>query len=257
MSMPRAVLVSLALLLSACSGLGAPSPTLDGAWLLHEGTSGGAPLDLGRADVTLEVNGHEVSGRSGCNLYSGTLSVDATGGVSFGRLGGTEMGCDRDVMDLEAAYLAALATMGRASQSSGVLTLTGKNDRLVFRRVAAESAAPFVATSWRLESVVEGEVASSVVAGADAATLVFDEDGRWQASTGCRTVTGRYDGTMPALTLMLDPYDTFGCSPAAMEQQDELVLGILDGEVRATIDGRQLTLAGRDDRALVYREAPR
>ena len=97
---------------------------------------------------------------------------------------------------------------------------------------------------------VDGDTASSTVNGADPATLALDPTGSFQASTGCRTVTGSYalDGTR--LRLTLDPYDAFGCTDP-IGTQDAFVLGFLDGAYDATISGRQLTLSS-GERQLVY-----
>lgn len=78
----------------------------DRVWELK--TIGGDPIQ-DTADVWLSVTPDgAVSGRAGCNRYAGTADLDA-GVMIFGPLAVTRMACDVRTMELEDAYLAALA----------------------------------------------------------------------------------------------------------------------------------------------------
>jgi heat shock protein HslJ len=243
------------LLLTGCAlrdggaGSGAPG-SLDGKWQLVEGSYQGTPLrPIAGASLTFEIDGNNVRGTSGCNMYSGTLVRNGES-IRLQQLMTTDMACPRhNLMNLEASFTAALGDVRRVEGSDAGLVLTGQNSRLVFEPQRQVPDADLVGTSWQLETLVNGETAASTVNGAPA-TLVLDPSGSFKASTGCRTVTGRYalDGTR--LRLTLDPYDAFGCAePIGM--QDAFVLGFLDGAYQATINGRQLTL-GSGQRQLVY-----
>lgn len=244
------------LLISGCGlrGSGGPAPQpLDGRWLLVEGTHDQTPLPTveGRS-VTLEIDGDQVRGSSGCNIYGGRLVRDGDT-VRFDAVTMTEMGCPGPAMDLESAFIAALGNVRSAEATAARLTLTGSQSRLVFEPQRAVPDANLVGTSWHLETLVDGETASSTVNGADAATLMLDPAGFFTASTGCRTVTGSYTLDGSRLRLTLDPYDAFGCA-SDTGTQDAFVLGFLDGAYDVTVDGRQLTL-GSGQRQLIYTAA--
>jgi len=87
------------------------------------------------APVTLNVEGSQVSGRSGCNQYFGEFTL-VDGRVTLGGLGGTEMACEEPIMALEAAYLGGLAKVGAARMDGETLVLTGPAVELRFKRTA-------------------------------------------------------------------------------------------------------------------------
>lgn len=243
------------MLLTGCAlrggGGGSSAPgSLEGKWQLVDGSHDEAPLPTvnGRR-VTLEIDGDEVRGNSGCNIYGGTLVRDGDS-IRFDALTMTEMGCPDGAMNLESAYVAALADVRRVEATQPRLILAGSNSRLAFEREQPVADADLVGTSWQLETLVNGETAASTVHAADPATLVLDPTGSFKASTGCRTVTGRYALEGTRLRLALDPYDAFGCA-APIGTQDAFVLGFLDGAYEASVNGRQLTL-GSSQRQLIY-----
>ncbi len=59
-------------------------------------------------EITLVVEGDQVSGTSGCNRYFGTIEEPSTGELSLGPLAGTRMACAEEAMELETQYLQAL-----------------------------------------------------------------------------------------------------------------------------------------------------
>jgi heat shock protein HslJ len=107
------------LLLVACGAVGgSPSPAAESpdgppaagplagtSWRLLTIGGSAPPADV---NVTLELTADQASGRSGCNQYSGSYTVEGAG-ISFGPLAVTEMACPEPQMGVEAAYMAALA----------------------------------------------------------------------------------------------------------------------------------------------------
>ncbi len=245
-----------AVLLNACavqtSGGGATAK-LDGNWELAEGSYQQRPLPpIAGHSLTLEIDGGEVRGTSGCNVYGGKLERDGDS-IRVRELMTTEMACPHhNLMDLEASFVAALADVRQVEATDSRLVLTGPDSRLVFEPQRAIANADLVGTAWRLESLVEGETASSTVNGADPATLILDPTGAFKASTGCRSVTGTYILSGSRVTLALDPYDTFACGPDAKDAQDRFILAMLDGKSTVNVIGVELIVSD-GDRQLVYR----
>lgn len=123
-----AMLLALALLGAACGGKNTPAATTVTAAELHGQdwtvtTLGPSTAPLPGTVMTLSFgNPGEVSGKAGCNSFSG--SYTATGGsLTFDQLAMTRMGCEPDVMAQEDAFSKALADTRSATVAGDVLTL--------------------------------------------------------------------------------------------------------------------------------------
>lgn len=98
--------------------------------------------------ITLAVDAGRVSGRSGCNAYSGAIEDgDRPGQIRVGPLAGTRMACEADLMRLEDAYLNAIQAADHFSFLTGTLVLTsvdgsGRITRLSFMREGDHPSAP-------------------------------------------------------------------------------------------------------------------
>jgi heat shock protein HslJ len=247
--MVRAALLLAALLLAGCAAGADAADDVRGEWELAEGTADGAalPLPAGRG-ATLRLADGQADGTSFCNQYSATYSLDGDA-VAFEGLGGTELGCEPDVMAAETAYLRSLAAVDTVVVEDGGLVLRGDGVELRFTPVVPVPDSPLEGTRWLLETVVEGETASSTVG--EPALLELRPDGTFSASTGCRTLAGTWRPADDSLVLSVHPYDTFGC-PAPVDRQDRQVLDLLGGRPTVEITEDRLTLTG-DGRGLVYR----
>jgi heat shock protein HslJ len=250
MKLNRATLLLVLLALAGCAAIGpaAVGPP-EGEWRLtgglHDGDALTVPAD---APITLTFAGDEVSGRAACNSYSGSLTVDGDR-LSIGATSLTEMGCDGPVMEAEGRYIAALAEVSAWDRSGDVLTLRGENVELTYALVPPVGDASLVDTLWALDGLLDGETASSTVAGAERATLQLRDDGTLSGTTGCRAFDGRYEveGTTVAVTDLVT--DDRAC-PDVMAQ-DEHVLAVLRDGWSYEIAGNRLTLRAADA-GLVY-----
>jgi heat shock protein HslJ len=250
--MIRAVLLLAAVLLAACAEPvgGEPAPDVTGEWELAEGTADGAalPVPPGRG-ATLLLQDGRAGGTSFCNHYSGTYRLDG-GAVAFEGLGGTEMGCEPDVMAAESAYLSALGAVVTAAVDGAGLVLTGAGVELRFRPVARVPDSPLAGTRWVLDTLVQLETASSTLG--EPAVLLLDPDGTASASTGCRPVTGTWLVENGALVIDDLPADGGEC-PADVQPQDAQVTAVLGSGPQVEIREDRLTLTADDGRGLVYR----
>ena len=251
--MSRALLVLAAVLLVAgCAERARPSTVAEvvGAWFLAEGSADGEPLPQpAGARATLDVAADTLGGRSFCNHYSSTYRLDGDALVIDG-LGGTEMACEPDVMAAETAYLSALGRADTVAHDGDDLVLTGDGVRLRFSPVPPVPDRSLPGTRWVLETLVEGEVASSTLG--EPAVLLLDSDRRATASTGCRSVTGTW--LVEGESLVID--DLLGNAamcPPDLTRQDAHVQAVLQSGPTLYIEKDRLTLTGDDGRGLVYR----
>lgn len=234
----------LIFLLTGCSLLtNAASVSLDGDWRLQAGTNQGQSIPIvPGSPISLKIAGGRAGGIAACNHYGGTVRVSGSS-VSFSEMAQTEMACLNDqVMASEAAYLAALAKIAKAERVGDSLVLSGPQVELSFVVVPAVANANLVGTSWALDSLIGGEVASSTVA---KATLVFDADGTLAATTGCRDLTGRYTISGNQVQVTLDPWDTIACANP-LGDQDVHVMRVLGNGFSVAISGESLTLTSSD-----------
>ncbi len=247
-----AVGIGLLLTLPACRGAGSPTTSsLDGTWILQSGTNAGVALSLvpGR-EISLVIAGEKVTGRA-CNLISGTISISGNA-VALNDLAMTEMACEGPIMTTEAAYFAALGQVETATRSGKSLALSGPRVTLRYLLHAPVADAPLLGTHWALETLVDGEVASSTVG--ETPTLVLAPDGSAMGSTGCRTFTASYRLDGDRLNLYDMSAQTAMCT-VDLEPQDQLVREVLTGGATASVSGAMLTLTGPDGRGLGYRVA--
>jgi heat shock protein HslJ len=246
--------VALTVVLGACD-TSSPGPSgagpvdASGDWQMTSGTIDGVVLAVvDDSPITLTVKGTEIGGRSACNHYGGRIALQ-DGRPRFSVTSMTEMACAEPAMAAEAAFLATLPRVVAAARDGDRLTLTGPDVELVFDRLPAVPLAQLVGTDWVLDSMIAGDVVSSV--GGDPATLRLDAGGTFKGSTGCRTFSGRWVEATGGITPTDLAMDQTECS-ADLAGQDSHVVGVLEG-FRASVDGQQLTLTGERGNGLIYR----
>jgi heat shock protein HslJ len=263
----RAGLVAgcLAVALAGCAGdagdgrtVSGPADLLGDGVVLESGVVDGTPLGLpDDVRVTLLPGGggtedpEAVSGVSGCNHYGATMTLDGDE-VTVTGAGGTDMACEPELMALESTYLAALPRVRTGGWDDDRLTLVGDGVELVFTAAEAVPTQALLGTTWRLESLLDGETASSTVAGAEPATLELREDGTLAGSTGCRALTGRYE--VVADEVLLTDLAADGECPAELAPQDAHVVEVLGDGFTVVVDGGSLAASSsRGGLGLVYR----
>jgi heat shock protein HslJ len=250
--MARAALLLTVLLLAGCAAAtGGGSPALDvaGDWQLVSGTTTAGPLpqpDGGLATLTFDDG--EAGGQSFCNHWFSTYTLDGDA-LRFDGIGGTEMACEPEIMAAETAYATALGAVTRIARDGDALVLTGDGVELRFGLVPPVPPSELVGTAWVLESLIDGETASSVLAGS---TLRLQEDGTFTATTACTTLSGRWQPTGDRVMFPEASGESRDCPPeaAGQEAHESAVLG---SGFSVSIEEDRLTALGDDGRGLVYR----
>lgn len=255
MRLPLALLV---LLLAACGSpavSATPSASAEadptGAWQLTSVTVDGRELELlDDHPITAVIDASTIGGRSACNEYGGRIEI-AGDGLRIGELGGTLMGCvPQEVMTLEEAYLSALHGVRAIEVIDGQLALRGRGVDLRFEPLPEPPVSELVDTTWVLETIFVGDVASPP--GGDRATLELRSDGSFGGSTGCRTFTGRwieFGAQIRAPELRMGDTEC----PADLGDQDSHVVSVIGDGFVPSIEGDLLTLLDPGGVGLVYR----
>jgi heat shock protein HslJ len=245
-------LLAVPLVLAGCgapSAGGSPADDAVGEWELVSGTASGRPLPQPAGSrATLTLDGSQAGGTSFCNHYSATYRGNG-GAIEFDAIGGTEMGCAPEVMEAEYAYSAALAEVDTVVVEAVDLVLTGPGVELRFRPVPEVPPSELVGTTWVLDTLLDGEVASSVVGGS---MVRLEADGTVTATTACHTLSGtwtRDDDEVLVRDLVTQELDC----PADFRTQDVHELAVLADGFRSSVEADRLTALDADGRGLVYR----
>jgi len=253
-ALTAAACVSLAM--TACGG-GTGEPTIDdttdpqGAWVLVSATRDGAAIPIVEgARITLTIEDATYGGTAACNSYSATFDAAAQQ-LRFDNLAQTDMGCAPDVMASEQAYLAALVKVEDLARDGDQLTLSGPGVQLSFTALPPVPTAALVGTVWELDTLLDGDSASSVQGAL--ATLVLHEDGTLTGSTGCRALRGTW--TIAGDQVLFPDFSTDHDCPADLAAQDGHVVEVLGDGFQVAIEGDRLTITSRGNLGLSYRAA--
>ncbi len=260
----RVVPLLTVLLLAACAqplDTGADGPPDDGAvlagrtFLSTAVVRDGKPYDLfkgTRIRLTLDDKGH-VGATAGCNSMGGDADLSGgrlrmTGDVSM-----TDMGCDPKLHAQDELVSGFLQAGPRWELAGDVLTL--RTDTLEVTLQDQESAdpdRPLTGTRWQVDTVLDGQSASSVPNGATA-FLEF-ADGKVQGHTGCNNL----GGTAVLAEKTIAFADVFTTKMACADDVDKLeraVLATLKGDVAWQVTADRLTLTGPAGHGLQLRAA--
>ncbi|MFB7515811.1 META domain-containing protein [Streptomyces sp. NPDC056144] len=255
MPKPRAALaalVPLALLLAACGtagGRGAtPAGTLDPGiplagtyWTIDAVTiDGRKAVAPPGAHVEFAEDG-SAKGSTGCNAFGVSAAVDGST-VTVTQQEISMMACTGDRGRFERDLIAAFSGPLKATVKGERLTLASA-DGARSLALTSEPDAPLRGTTWKIDSLVSGDSASSLPEGSGAkAKFTIGEDGRVSGNLGCNnfSAAARVDGTTltvegPAATTRMI------CTPPQMRLETKLY-ELLDGPLTYRLNHRTLTL---------------
>ncbi|MGH3739265.1 MAG: META domain-containing protein [Micromonosporaceae bacterium] len=197
--------------------------------------------------IRLAFDKGEVRADAGCNQLSGDARLDA-GRLTVSELSGTEMACDKPLMDQD-QWLSGFLTSSPVWQLKGdTLTLSDGTTRVQLREQRDRT---LTGGQWTLDTLVDGQTASSLPQGVKA-HLNFNTEGKITGNTGCNHLGGGYTEADGTLT-----FDTIGVTKmacgGAKDTVEKAVLAVLDGTVSYRIDGETLILTHPSGKGLRYR----
>ena len=219
-----------------------------GAWLLDSGSGPLGPIRVPAGwKVSLTFEGDQAYGQA-CNSYGGHYDLDGDA-IHFSAMTMTEMACEEPMMDVESAYHQALAAVDSWGRKANGLVLRGAAVELVFVPMPPVANAALQDTHWILDSLVSGEVASSVQG---VAWLELRADGTLAGSTGCRDLSGQYALDGQRVTVNGLRSTLVSPCPSGLAAQDAQVMRVLEHGFAAAVDGPRLVLTGADGSGLGY-----
>jgi heat shock protein HslJ len=219
---------------------------VEGDWELVGGTVDGVEFPLvAEYRVTMNLHEGKVGGTAACNSYGGEYTLQGWS-ITFGMLAKTEMACEPAVMDAEQAFMTVLGEPRTLSRDADTLQMMGDGVELEFRLITPVEPEALVGTVWMLETIIQGEAASSVQG---EPSLVLNDDGTFVGATGCRSLTGRYQ--ISGDELVITEMSADGECPAEFATQDSQIISVLEAP-QVEVDGDRLRMTASGGEGLEY-----
>ena len=215
------------------------------------------PLVAGtRITLNFFEDGHRLGAQAGCNSMGGQASFSG-GHLAVGDLATTEMGCDPPRHAQDEWLGRFLTSRPEWSREGATLTLDNGTTRIVLQdREVADPDRPLRGTKWVVDTIVEGQSASSVPAGAEAFVVFAGSGDEFQGNTGCNGMGGKSQVHENTSTITFSEVIStkMACEDGRM-RLERAVLATLDGDVRYKIEAAFLTLDSPDGHGLRLRAA--
>ncbi len=209
-------------------------------FLLQEATGyqpvAGTVIRLGFTDANVRFSG-------GCNLYSGSYAI-RNGTLSVSRVSSTEMGCAAELMTQDGWLAAFFAGSPTLTLEGDTLTLASGGVVLTFLdREVADPDRPLVGPIWTVDTLISGEMASSVFSTLQPPTVSFEAGGNLLIQTGCNSGTGSYTASTTNLTFAGVTFTTSTCTDTASSSLlAHLASVFADGTATYGIEAARLTI---------------
>ncbi|WP_338897385.1 META domain-containing protein [Streptomyces sp. TG1A-60] len=188
----------------------------------------------------------EVHGNYGCNTFGSTATFKKDG-IDFATARSTEMACGDASMKFEET-LARMLDAGTFTPGTadGELTLTTADGDTV--RLSEEKPAELYGTRWRIDSLLDHEVATSLPEAAEGkAWFTLDKKaGTLSGSLGCNEVAAQATVSEGEITLGNPRTTRKMCSDSLMAAERTL-LELFKGTVEYRIDHRTITLTSENN----------
>ncbi len=202
-------------------------------------------------EIRISFEEDHLSASAGCNTVGGAYTVE-NDLISVSEPSATLMACDPQLMAQDDQLIGFLTDDPAITVSGDVLTLTGADVTVEMHEESGEeNGAPLVGTTWTLDSIVDGDSASSVPSGVEPPTLEISDAGEASVFTGCNRGGASVEVGDASLTFGPLRLTRMACGDDATAVE-ATVTSVIDGKVDYSINGDVLTVS-KDAQALEYR----
>ena len=226
------------------------SPLEGSTWVLgsYMGAEGSMVTALPDIEATATFLDGQVSGMGSCNRYFGSYEVDGSS-LSFSPLGSTMMACQPEVMEQEAAFLAAMGSSVAFEISNDQLLLQDANGQtvVIFNSQQAVPATELPAATltdmtWVMTAYLGAEGEQVDVLPDTRVTASF-ADGQVSGTSGCNRYFGSYE-TDGSASLVFGPLGSsmMLCFPDEVMLQETAFLANMSSVAAYEIVNGQLLL---------------
>lgn len=247
------VVVPLLLVLAACgqrpAGEAASDPLRGRTFIATAVTEDGKPRELvAELSVQFTDDGRLIA-QAGCNMMQGQVNTSGGKLVVDGGLSMTGMGCDPPRHAQDDFVMGVLGASPSWQLTDSELTITAGTTK--FEMAPREAVHPdreLVGTTWELDTLIDGQTASSMAAGAPPVTLVFDGK-QVVAETHCNGVSADYTVSGDTIEFTLGVMTKMACEPDIMRGEDAVV-DVLQGKTTYKITADKLTLTNASGKGI-------
>jgi heat shock protein HslJ len=202
--------------------------------------------------IEFDADGRTVSGSTGCNVYSGDATI-GRGTISVTQVAVTDRACTpQEIMEQETLFLEILNRADQFTLGDRMLELIGVGGSVSLIESVPVTDATLDGTAWVLDSLIDGEVAMSILTTTTPSLTLDTGEGSIQGTTGCNTFGGTVMIDSSGFTVTDMNWTEIGCEPDIM-RQETLILDVLQNAERYQIEGDRLTISSTQGRSLIYR----
>jgi heat shock protein HslJ len=253
----RFALLALVLAAAGCGGRGTPagggdSPLRGRTFLSTAITEGGKPYQLAeksRVRLLFTDDGRLIAD-AGCNSMQAPVSLGG-GRIEVSDLAMTAVGCPTALQEQDTWLSRFLSTKPSWKLDGSTLAVSSPTTEVTLAdRKVAEPDLSLRGTRWTVDTIVDGQVASSTPATAST-SVVFDKD-TVAVSAGCNSGSGSYQ--LSGNTIRIGDIATTrkACEPDIMSLENA-VLAVLHGDIAYEIDSDRLILKQATGKGLQLR----
>jgi heat shock protein HslJ len=202
---------------------------------------------VGTSAIRLSFREGQIGIQAGCNSMGGPMAWSGSQ-LTVTQLVSTEMGCSAPLMEQD-QWVAKLFTSGASLSLTGdrLIVTSGSTVVDLTDEKTLNPDRPLVGTRWYLDSVIDGDVASS----ADASGFVVVTGKAVDVSNVCSRGTGPVSVKGGRLTFGALAWVTMPCPSGAHDAMPKAAT-FFAGDVSYSIKGSTLTLV-KGARSFVYR----
>ncbi|MFZ3498725.1 META domain-containing protein [Streptomyces sp. 5.8] len=264
--LPAALVAVLALsaTATACGDDGAapgthPARGFSGSWSVESLTVDGKVLPAPAAARMSVERGKgyeaEATGSYGCNGFTAAVVFDSAATMTVSPGAHTDMACPD--LPFETAFAKLFRGSLTVEQGQEKITLKASDgNTIALTSKPPAPAAPFVATQWTVDSLIKGETASSIPAGAEGrARFTVAADGTVSGNLGCNRFNASAAVEGDKLTVGPLTSTRMACEGGPGEVERALTDLFGGGPLTWKVSADALTLTGSDGRAITAKAA--
>jgi heat shock protein HslJ len=197
--------------------------------------------------IRVKFSDSELSFSAGCNLYSAAYEIE-NNVIVVKEMGSTDMGCNAEYATQDEWLSKFFESKPTLTVSGDKLSISSDDATLTFLdREVAEPDQALLGTLWTIDTLVEGEAASSIVSTLEKPAVTFDKKGRVVIETGCNTGAGTFAATDNELTFNDVSFTKSTCTTSEATALVEHLEDVFsDGTANYSIEAARLSIERGD-----------
>lgn len=191
-----------------------------------------------------------ITGRDGCNQFSGSYTQDGEQLTIGPDLVSTMMACEETIMTQSGAFYEMLSKAKTFSHSDDTLILLNSDGTEI--AVLEKQSTQLSNTSWIVTGYNNGKQAITSPIDGTETTIHFNQDGSFSGDTGCNTFSGTYRVDGDQLTISDTTMTLKAClDPDGIMEQESQFLAALNQADHYRLEDKNLEIRTASDEIAV------